>query len=70
MDQTNTVAQVQPAAEEPHPLKPLEDHLNGSKHNAGAAIKAIEDWFAKEVAKIRAEFSSKKSEVEDDEHSN
>lgn len=56
---------VKPAAAEAaesHPLAPLEAHLNGSVHNAGEAIKALEDWVAKEIAKLRAEFSKEKGE--------
>jgi hypothetical protein len=49
---------------EPHPLQPLQDHLSGATHNAGGAVKALEAWFAKEVAKLRAEFSKEKSSVE------
>jgi hypothetical protein len=36
------------AAPEPHPL---------AGHFTGGAIRAIEAWYAKEVAKLRAEFS-------------
>lgn len=65
-DQTNTVAEVAAeqanAADAPHPLQPLENHLNGSVHNASGAIRALEAWFAKEIAKIRAEFSAKDDE--------
>lgn len=43
-------------------LKPLENHLNGSVHNAGAAIKSFEAWFHAEIAKLRAEFSKEKGE--------
>jgi hypothetical protein len=50
------------AAAEPHALAPLEAHLNGSQHNAGAAVKAVVDFFEKEIAKLRAEFSKEKGE--------
>jgi hypothetical protein len=50
------------AAAEPHPLAPLEAQLNGSTHNAGGAIKALEAWLAKELAKVRAEFSKGKDD--------
>lgn len=53
---------TKPATTEPHPLAPLENHLNGSSHNAGAAVKAIEAWFHAEIAKLRAEFSKEKGE--------
>lgn len=49
-------------ATEPHPLTPLENQLNGSTHNASAAVKAIIDYFEKEIAKLRAEFSPAKDE--------
>jgi hypothetical protein len=48
------------AAQEPHPLAPLQAHLDGSTHNAGAAITALENWFKAELAKLRAEFSKEK----------
>jgi hypothetical protein len=58
------IAAASAVVNEPHPLAPLEAHLNGSVHNAGGAIKAIEAWFQKEVAKLRAEFSKGDKESE------
>lgn len=52
------------AAIEPHPLQPLQDHLSGAKHDAGSAVKAIEAFIAKEIAKFRAEYSKGDKESE------
>jgi hypothetical protein len=41
----------------PHPLTALENHLNGSIHDAGSAVDAVEAFIKKEIAKLRAEFS-------------
>jgi len=54
--------ETKPAAAEPHPLAPLEAQLNGSAHNAGAAIKALEAWFKKEWAKLHAETQTKETQ--------
>lgn len=53
MNKEETVA----APAEPHPLTPLENQLNGSQHNASAAVKAVVDYLESELAKVRAEFA-------------
>lgn len=59
IDETKTAAAP---VTEPHPLAPLQDHLSGSTHNAGGAVKAIEAFVSKEIAKLRAEFAPKEEE--------
>lgn len=49
-------------ATEPHPLEPLEAHLNGSSHNAGAAVKALEEWLKAEFAKFKAEITREEAD--------
>lgn len=44
---------------EPSPLAPLEAHLNGSVHNAGSAVRALEAFIKSEVEKLRAELHPK-----------
>lgn len=53
-------AEAQPQPEPPHPLTPLENHLNGSSHNAGAAVKAVIAYFEAELAKLRAELTPRR----------
>lgn len=43
----------------PHPLAPLENHLNGSAHNASAAVKAIEAFIEAKIAALVADLQPK-----------
>lgn len=62
IDKTTSVAEVE-AVEQPHPLQPLENHLNGSSHNASAAIKALDDWFEKKFAAALAVLKLKEEDA-------